>query len=83
MIHAIFIIKDSICLFSRQYDNKIIKSHLFSGFISALMQFAKEVSQKELTKIIIENDIFSLYLVDKISFVFKHDEMKASNLEKI
>lgn len=83
MIHAIFIIKDSICLFSRQYSKKIIESHLFSGFLSALMQFAKEVSQKELTKIIIENDIFSLYLVDNISFVFKHDEMKPSKLEKI
>ena len=83
MIHAIFIIKKGICLFSRQYSKKIIESHIFSGFLSALMQFAKEVSQKELSKIVIENDIFSLYLVDNISFVFKHDDMKVSKLEKI
>jgi len=83
MIHAIFIIKDGVCLFSRQYSKENIKSHLFSGFLSALMQFAKEVSQKDLKKLIIEDDIFSLYLADKISFVFKHDEIKKSKLEKI
>lgn len=83
MIHAIFIIKDSVCLFSRQYSKKRIKSQLFSGFLAALMQFAKEVSHKDLKKLIIEDDIFSLYLADNISYVFKHDEMKKSKLEKI
>ncbi len=83
MIHAMFIIKDGVCLFSRQYIKKSIKSHLFSGFLSALMHFAKEVSHKDLKKLIIEDDIFSLYLVDNICFVFKHDEMKKSKLEKI
>jgi len=83
MIHAIFIIKDGICLFSRQYSKKRIKTHLFSGFLSALMQFAKEVSHKDLKKLIIEDDIFSLYLADNISFVIKHDEIKKSKLEKI
>lgn len=83
MIHAIFIIKDGVCLFSRQYGKKNIKIHLFSGFLSALMHFAKEVSYKELKKLVIEDDIFSLYLVDNISFVLKHDEMKKSKLEKI
>ena len=83
MIHAIFIIQDGVCLFSRQYSKKSIKTQLFSGFLSALMQFAKEVSHKDLKKLIIEDDIFSLYLADNISFVFKHDEMKKSKLEKI
>ena len=83
MIHAIFIIKDGVCLFSRQYSKKSIKTHLFSGFLSALMQFAKEVSHKDLKKLIIEDDIFSLYLADNISFVIKHDEIKKSKLEKI
>jgi len=82
MIHALFIIKDDICLFSRQYGKESIKSHLFSGFLSALMKFAKEISHKDLKKLVIEEDIFSLYLVDNISFVFKHDEIKKSKLEK-
>ncbi|MFX1259553.1 MAG: hypothetical protein ACFFAN_16995 [Promethearchaeota archaeon] len=83
MIHAVFIIYKGVCLFSRQYSEKNIKTLLFSAFLTALTQFAKEVSNKNLRKLVIEDEIFSLSRNEDILFVYQHDKIKESKLEKI
>ncbi|MFX1258601.1 MAG: hypothetical protein ACFFAN_12120 [Promethearchaeota archaeon] len=83
MIQAVLIIYKGICLFSREYSEKTIRKHLFSAFFTAINQFAKEVSRKNLKKLIIEDEIFSLSIIGDLLFVYKHDDMKESKLERI
>ncbi len=83
MIHAVYIVKDGICLFSRQYCEKKIDSNLFSSFLTALNLFAKEISNKNLKQILIEDDIFTFSIIDDLIFVYNHDKIKDSKLERI
>jgi Na+/phosphate symporter len=83
VIHAVFIIHNGICLFSRQYSKKTIKKYLFSAFLTAINQFAKEISKKHLKKIIIEDEIFSMSVIENLLFVYKHDDIKESKMERI
>ena len=79
-----YIIYDGICLISRQYNEKYNKKdHLLSAFISAIDSFAKEFSNNELKRLVLEDDIFSFSKLNDIIFVFTHDDIKMSKLKKI
>jgi hypothetical protein len=79
-----YIIYNGICLISRQYNEKYTKkNHLLSAFISALDSFATEFSHNELKKLVLEDDVFSFSKINDIIFVFTHDNVKNSKLEKI
>lgn len=83
MIHAVFIIYHGICLFSRQYGKKYLDDQLFPSLFTAINQFAKEISKKHLKKIIIGDDIFSFFSNEDLLIVYRHDEIKESNLKNI
>lgn len=83
MIHAVFIIYNGICLFSRQYGKKYMEDILFPSLLMAISQFAKEISKQNLKKIIIGDDIFSFSSIENLLFVYKHDEIKEFSLKKI
>jgi hypothetical protein len=79
-----YIIYNGICLVSRQYNEKYSKKdHLLSAFISAIDSFAKEFSQNELKKLVLEDDVFSFSKVNDVIFVFTHENMRNSKLESI
>ncbi len=83
MIHAIFIIYNGICLFSRQYSKEYEQHDLLSSFLMAVNQFANAISNKNLRKLILEDDVFSFSMIDNILFVYIHDDKRDNNLEKI
>jgi hypothetical protein len=84
VINGFYIIYDGICLFSRQYNKRYKDNHhLVSAFLSALDLFAKEISDKHLTKMVLEDDVFSFSLVNNILFVYTYDDVKDSFLEGI
>ena len=83
MIEAVFIIHHGVCLFSRQYSKIGLEKNLFSSFITAINQFATQISGVGLSKFIVGDSIFSLSLINNILFVYKHEDLKASKLEKI
>ncbi len=83
MIHAIFIIYNGICLFSRQYSKEYREHDLLASFLMAVNQFARAISHKNLRKLILEDDIFSFSMIDNILFVYIHDDKQDNNLEKI
>ena len=84
MINAIYIIYDGICLFSRQYNEKYIKKdHILSTFLTAVNQVVQELTHKSLERLILEDDIFSFSIIDNILFVYTHNDLKDSDLEKI
>jgi hypothetical protein len=84
MINAIYIIYDGICLFSRQYNEKYIKKdHILSTFLTAMNQVVQELTHKSLERLILEDDIFSFSVIDDILFVYTHNDIKDSDLEKI
>jgi len=83
-INAVYIIYNGVCLVSRQYNEKYnTKDHLLSAFISAIDSFAKEFSNKELKRLVLEDDIFSFSKIDDVIFVFTHDNVKNSKLESL
>ena len=83
MIQAIFIIHKGVCLFSRQYGKSYQESQLLSAFLTAINQLAKEISHKELKKLVLDEETFSFSMVNDILFVYAHDDIKNSELVNI
>ncbi|MBN1800328.1 MAG: hypothetical protein JW891_02420 [Candidatus Lokiarchaeota archaeon] len=83
MINAVFIIRKGICIFSRQYGEKNIESDRFSALIEGLNRFAENISGGVLQQVILGKDTYYLSVINDILFVYQHDELKSSKLEKI
>jgi hypothetical protein len=83
MIKAIFIIHKGVCLFSRHYGKKYQGSQLLSAFLMAINQMAREISQKDLKKLVLAEDTFSFSVIDDILFVYAHDKLKNADLNRI
>lgn len=83
MIKAIFIIHNGVCLFSRQYGKKYQESQLFSAFLTAINQLAREISHKDLKKLILDEETFSFSVVNNLLFVYAHKNLKKSDLSRI
>ena len=83
MIQAIFVIHKGVCLFSRQYGKSYQESQLLSAFLTAINQLALEISNKNLKKLVLDEETFSFSMVNNILFVYAHDDMKNSELIKI
>ncbi len=83
LINAVFIIKKGTCIFSRQYGEKNIESDRFSALIEGLNSFAENISGGVLQQVILGKDTYYLSVINEILFVYQHDELKSSKLEKI
>ena len=83
MIQGIFVIYKGVCLFSRQYGKNYQESQLLSAFLTAINQLAKEISHKELKKLVLDEETFSFSMVNDILFVYAHDNIKNSELINI
>ena len=74
MIHSIWIIRKSVCLFQMSCECFEVDPQLFSGLLSAIASFTKETLEREINKVVIEdlkfvfeknNDLFFILCADK------------------
>lgn len=84
MIQAVFVIRNGLCLFSRQYGEKVLDSDLVSGFLGAINAYTESISNGLALEVITMNKTtLSFTIIDELLFVFKHGNMKDSKLKKI
>lgn len=88
MIYGVWIIhKDGKCLLFREYEGLNINEQLFSGFLVAILAFSKEISNRQLKSINLEDlTLFYKNLEDsKLIFVIAVDskERESEIREKI
>jgi len=84
MIEGVFVIRNGLCLFSRQYGKDRVDSDLVSGFLCAINQFTMNATNGSgIEMITMKKSTLSFTMVKDFLFVFKHGKMKSSKLNKI
>jgi len=84
MIEAVFVIRNGLCLFSRQYGKEWLDSDLVSGFLCAINQFTLNATNGSgIEMITMKKSTLSFTMVEEYLFVFKHGNMKNSKLKKV
>ncbi|MFX1293483.1 MAG: hypothetical protein ACFFD2_01300 [Promethearchaeota archaeon] len=82
MIYGVWIIySNGICLFYREYENLNVNEQLFSGFVIAILSFSKQISNRQLKSINLED--FTLYYENiednNLSFVVAADTIDSES----
>ncbi|MHA1838538.1 MAG: hypothetical protein ACTSVM_06975 [Candidatus Ranarchaeia archaeon] len=75
MIHGVWVIdRTGHCLFHWNYGSEILDPTLFSGFFSALFNFAKEIGQSHIENVKMSDLSFSCLLSKGLLFVVSSDK---------
>ena len=79
MIQAVFVIRDGLCLFSRQYEEDKLDSDLISGFLGAINLFTESMTNgSALEMITMKRSTFSFTIIDNL--LLDHNRDKISPL---